>query len=193
MRDRATSKRAKLRIHSARAICHSDNAGPDGSCHHGQVDDRIAVQDTYPEDFAHCFGCGRYNQAGHQLKTFAAGDETITEHEPAPIYTGAGEFAYGGLIASLIDCHCVGTAMSNYYHREGREVGEGDEIWCVTGRLTVNYLAPTPIDQEVTLRARIEEVTDKKTVLKCRFYSGETQTAEGEVVAVRVPPSWRGT
>ena len=28
----------------------------------------------------------------------------------------------------------------------------------------------------------IEEVTDKKTLVRCRFYSGETQTAQGEVI-----------
>ena len=61
----------------------------------------------------------------------------------------------------------------------------------MTGRLSVNYLSPTPIDRAVTLRATLEEVTDRKTVVRCRFYSGETQTAEGEVVAVRVPNSWR--
>jgi len=72
-----------------------------------------------------------------------------------------------------------------------RDVGEGEEIWCVTGRLSVDFLAPTPIDQPVTLRATIDEVTDRKTVVRCRFYSGETQTAEGEVIAVRVPNSWR--
>ena len=81
--------------------------------------------------------------------------------------------------------------MSNYYRREGREVGEGDEIWCVTARLTVNYLKPTPIDTEVTLRARIEDVTEKKTLVRCHLFSGDTQTAEGEVVVVRVPLSWR--
>ena len=75
--------------------------------------------------------------------------------------------------------------------REGREVGEGEEIWCVTGRLSVDYLAPTPIDRPVTLRATIEEVGDRKTVVKCRVFSGDTQTATGEVVAVRVPDSWR--
>ena len=81
--------------------------------------------------------------------------------------------------------------MSNYYRREGREVGEGEEIWCVTGRLTVNYLAPTPIDQEIELRTMIVECTDKKTILETRVYSDGRHVADGEVIAVRVPPTWR--
>ena len=61
----------------------------------------------------------------------------------------------------------------------------------MTGNLTVSYLAPTPIDQDVTLRANIEECGERKTIVACRFYSGETQTAEGRVIAIRVPNSWR--
>jgi acyl-coenzyme A thioesterase PaaI-like protein len=33
-----------------------------------------AVQDHYPEEFAHCFGCGRLNIEGHQLKTYVEGE-----------------------------------------------------------------------------------------------------------------------
>ena len=149
-----------------------------------------AIQDKMSGN--HCYGCGTENPLGMQIKSHWHGDESVCVYKPRPEQcAGPTRYLYGGTIASLIDCHCCGTAMANYYRREGRDVGEGEEIWCVTGRLTVNYLAPTPIDREVTLRATIEEVTEKKTVLRCRFFSGETQTAEGEVIAVRVPPSWR--
>ena len=81
--------------------------------------------------------------------------------------------------------------MSNYYKVEGREIGEAPEIWCVTGRLTVNYLAPTPIDQEIVLRATIDEYDGRKTRVKCRVFSGDVQTAEGDVIAVRVGEDWK--
>jgi acyl-CoA thioesterase FadM len=55
----------------------------------------------------------------------------------------------------------------------------------------VNYLAPTPIDQEIVVRATIEECGEKKTLVKSRVYSGDKQTAEGEVIAIRVPDSWK--
>ena len=127
-----------------------------------------------------------------QIKSYRDGDETVCTYTPRPEQcAGPTQFLYGGTIASLIDCHSVGTALANYYRREGRDVGEGEEIWCVTGRLSVDYLAPTPIDHPVTLRATIEEVTEKKTVVRCRFFSGETQTAAGEVIVVRVTNSWR--
>jgi acyl-coenzyme A thioesterase PaaI-like protein len=127
-----------------------------------------------------------------QIKSYRDGDETVCTYTPRPEQSaGPLQYVYGGTIASIIDCHCIGTAIANYYRKEGREVGEGDEIWCVTGRLTVNYLAPTPIDRDVNLRAVIAECHEKKTVVTCRVYSGDTQTAEGEVIAIRVPNSWR--
>ena len=149
-----------------------------------------AIQDRIPHN--HCYGCGADNPDGMQIKSYWDGDETVCSYTPLPEQSaGPLQYLYGGTIASLIDCHSVGTAMANYYRREGREIGEGEPIWCVTGRLTVNFLAPTPIDRDVTLRAAIGECHDTKTIVTCRFYSGDTQTAEGEVIAVRVPPSWR--
>lgn len=149
-----------------------------------------AIQDRIADN--HCYGCGTENPDGMQIKSHWQGDESVCVYTPRPNQcAGPVDYLYGGTIASLIDCHCVGTAMGNYYRREGREVGEGEQIWCVTGSLSVNYLAPTPIDRDVTLRATIEEADDKKTRLRCRFYSGDLQTAEGEVIAVRVPLSWR--
>ena len=149
-----------------------------------------AIQDRIANN--HCYGCGAENPLGMQIKSHWDGEESVCVYQPRPEQSaGPQQFLYGGTIASLIDCHSVGTALANYYRREGRDVGEGEEIWCVTGRLCVDYLKPTPIDRHVTLRATIEEVTDRKTVLRCRVYSGETQTAQGEVIAIRVPDSWR--
>ena len=149
-----------------------------------------AIQDRLEGN--HCYGCGADNDKGLQIKSHWQGDECICRYRPRPEQcAGPEQYVYGGTIASLIDCHSVGTALSNYYKLEGREVGDGEEIWCVTGKLTVNYLAPTPIDRELELRSRIEEVGERKTLVKCEVYSGDTQTAKGEVIAVRVPASWR--
>ncbi|MBT8087040.1 MAG: PaaI family thioesterase [Gammaproteobacteria bacterium] len=149
-----------------------------------------AVQDRLRDN--HCYGCGADNNKGLQIKSHWQGDESVCRYTPRPEQcAGPTRFVYGGTIASVIDCHSVGTALSNYYRLEGREVGEGAEIWCVTGRLTVSYLEPTPIDQEIVLRATIEDCGEKKTQVKCRVFSGDRQTAEGDVIAIRVPESWR--
>ncbi len=127
-----------------------------------------------------------------QIKSYFDGTVSTCRYQPRPEQcAGPEQFVYGGTIASLIDCHCVGTAIAMHYQREGREVGEGEPIWCVTGRLTVNYVKPTPIDRPVELRATVVDSTEKKTVLTCTVSSDDEVTANGEVIAVRVPSSWR--
>ena len=82
-----------------------------------------AFQDYYPENLAHCYGCGRENAQGHQIKTFWDGDETVTHFQPRPEHTAIPGFVYGGLLASLIDCHGTGSAAAAMYRAENRDNG----------------------------------------------------------------------
>ncbi len=149
-----------------------------------------AVQDLMPRN--HCYGCGPDNPDGLQIKSYWQDDVCVCTYTPRPEQcAGPLQYLYGGTLASLIDCHSVGTAVANYYRLEGREIGEEPEIWCVTGQLSVNYLEPTPIDRDVTLRASIKECTERKTIVKCRAYSGDTLVAAAKVIAIRVPASWK--
>lgn len=149
-----------------------------------------AIQDRFSDN--HCYGCGADNPLGMQIKSHWDGKVSTCTYVPRPEQSaGPTHILYGGTIASIIDCHSVGTAIANYYDREGRTVDSEPPIWCVTGRLTVNYLKPTPIDKPVELRATVAECTEKKTILNCTVSSDGEVTAEGEVVAVRVPYSWR--
>ena len=92
----------------------------------------------------------------------------------------------GGIIATLIDCHCMGTAVAEAYKREHRPLGSLPEYRYATGTLSVKYLKPTP-NTKVQLRAKVTEVKGRKTVLSCDFYSDNGEkTAEANVVAIRV-------
>ena len=100
----------------------------------------LAFQDQYPEQFSHCFGCGRNNPAGHQIKSYWDGDRTIARFTPGPQYTGGvPEHAYGGLVASLMDCHGAATAFA--YARRDSDADE--DIRYVTASLTVDFRRPT--------------------------------------------------
>ena len=96
----------------------------------------------------------------------------------------------GGIIATLIDCHCICTAIAAAYRAEGREIGAGERIWFATGSLNVSYKRPTPIIEEVTLRAQIKDVKERKTLLTCSLYSEGEERAQGELLAIRVPLEW---
>jgi acyl-coenzyme A thioesterase PaaI-like protein len=92
---------------------------------------------------------------------------------------------YGGLVASLIDCHSIWTAIAWTYREEGREHGSLPAISYVTGTLNVSYLRPSALDSPVVLRARVTELHPKKALVTCELFSGDVQTAQGNVVAVR--------
>jgi acyl-coenzyme A thioesterase PaaI-like protein len=92
---------------------------------------------------------------------------------------------YGGLIASLIDCHSIWTAIAATYKAEGREHGAPPTISYVTGTLTVRFLRPTPLDIPIQLRARMTELHARKALVTCAVHAGDQITTEGHVVAVR--------
>lgn len=150
----------------------------------------LAFQDTYPDELAHCYGCGRLNEHGYQIKTVWDGDESVTRFLPAPYHTAVPGFVYGGLIASLIDCHSTGTAAAAKYREEGREMGSEPPLRFVTGSLHVDYLKPTPQGVELEIRGRVKEVKGRKVVVESTLLANGVATARGEVVAVQMPENF---
>jgi acyl-coenzyme A thioesterase PaaI-like protein len=150
-----------------------------------------AIQDYYPDELSHCYGCGRNNPAGHQVKTYWApdGKGTIAHYTPRPEHTAIPGFVYGGLIASLVDCHGTGTAAAAAYRAAGREPGTTPALRFVTGSLQVSYLAPTPLGVELELRGTPVEVKEKKVVVDITVAANGQITARGQVIAVRMPES----
>ncbi len=94
----------------------------------------------------------------------------------------------GGVIATLIDCHSVCTAIANEYKGEKRDLDSQPAIWCVTASLKVDYLKPTPIDTALKLRASILKKEGRKIWLCCDVFSNKLKTVKAEVLAVRVNP-----
>ena len=74
--------------------------------------DYLVFQDSYPDDVSHCYGCGRLNPHGLQIKSYWEGEEAVCRYRPQPYHTAIPGYVYGGLIASLIDCHSTGTASA---------------------------------------------------------------------------------
>ena len=151
----------------------------------------IAIQDIYPEDFSHCFGCGRLNEHGHQIKSRVEGDRVVASFNPEPWHLSVPGFTYGGLIASLIDCHAMATAAAATYRAEGREPGSEPPLRFVTASLKVDYLKPTPIGP-LELSARAHDVGKRKVLVDVELSAGGEVTARGAVVAVRIPGTMQG-
>lgn len=149
-----------------------------------------AFQDYYPDNVAHCYGCGAKNDHGHRIKTHWEGEESVTRFTPEAHHTAIPGFVYGGLIASLIDCHSTGTAAAAMYRAEGREMDSLPAFRFVTGSLHVNYLKPTPLGGELEIRGRVKEIKGRKVVVESTVYADGVATATGEVVAVQMPESF---
>jgi acyl-coenzyme A thioesterase PaaI-like protein len=146
-----------------------------------------AIQDFYPDDVSHCYGCGRLNEHGHQLKTRWDGDETVSRFTPWPEHIAIPGYVYGGLIASLIDCHGTGSAAAAAYREAGREPGSEPAFRFVTASLKVKYLQPTPMGVELEIRGVIEEIKGRRVVVSATVSADGEICATGEVVAVQMP------
>jgi acyl-coenzyme A thioesterase PaaI-like protein len=146
-----------------------------------------SIQDFYPDDVAQCYGCGRANEHGLQLKSYWDGDETVAVLQPRPYHTAIPGFVYGGLIASLIDCHGTGTAAAAAYREAGREMGSQPAFRFVTASLKVDYLRPTPLGPPLEVRGTIEEIKGRKVVVGATVTVEGQVCARGQVVAVQMP------
>lgn len=146
-----------------------------------------AFQDYYPDDLAYCYGCGRLNEHGYQIKSYWEGDEAVSHFKPKPYHTAVPGYVYGGLIASLIDCHSTGTAAAARYRAENRPMDSLPAIRFLTASLKVDYLKPTPIDTVLELRATVEEIKGRKVTVEVRLYANNDICARGKVITVQMP------
>lgn len=150
------------------------------------MDDK-AFQDYYPDELSHCFGCGRLNSHGHQLKSYWDGDETVAVFEPEPYHMAIPGYVYGGLIASIIDCHGTGSAAAAAYRDAAREMDSDPPFRFVTASLSVDYLRPTPLGVPLVVRGQIKELSGRKVVVSATVAAEGEICARGEVVAVQMP------
>ena len=146
-----------------------------------------AIQDFYPDDLSRCYGCARLNEHGHQLKTRWDGDETVSIFTPWPEHIAIPGYVYGGLIASLIDCHGTGTAAAAAYREAGREPGTEPAFRFVTASLKARYLRPTPMGVPLEIRGRVEEIKGRKVVVTAEVSAAGELCVTGEVIAVEMP------
>ena len=151
-----------------------------------------AIQDIYPDDFAWCYGCGRLNKDGHHFRTGWDGDKTKTVYEPKSDHMAIPGFVYGGVIASLIDCHGTGSASLALHRKNGFDV-EDDAIppRFVTASLHVDFMKPTPEGVPLIAIGSLTEIHPKKWKVETEVYADEILCARGVVEAVVMPGTFK--
>lgn len=169
---------------------------------------RRAVQDTWPA--LTCWGCGPANPEGLRLRSYASPDGrtlAATFRPRSAFDSGWAGVAYGGLLASLVDCNSIWTAMVARNRADGLPPDAPPAVRYVTSRLSVDYLRPTPLDRPIHVRSRVDGPVGRRTrVLTELGPVGRSTTAidprdpvdeptaTGEVLAVAVedPPDGEG-
>jgi len=151
-----------------------------------------AIQDIYPDDYAWCYGCGRLNENGYQLRTGWFGEKTVTYYTPRPEHKSIPGFVYGGLLASLMDCHGTGSAALFLHRKNGNEIGDGvAPPRFVTASLKVDYQHPTPDGETLKAIGTVEEIHPKKYKVYTEIFAGDKLVVTGEVIAVVMPKTFR--
>ena len=147
-----------------------------------------AIQDAYPSAFAHCYGCGPLNPEGLHLRSRLVGDETVAEFTAPEKYSGGvpGK-AYGGLVASLLDCHGTASAAAFAGRAEGVAIGGGRPLSrFVTASLKVDFRSPAPLGVPLAIRGRLRSIDGRKARVDLSLSAGETVCATGEMLAIRL-------
>ena len=146
-----------------------------------------AFQDNWMHN--ECWGCGCNNEHGLHLKSYWSEDKSICEWMPSESHkAGPTGYLNGGVIATIIDCHSVSTAIADGYKLENRDLNSEPIIWYVTASIKIDYHKPVPIDKPVRLKAKVTMREGRKLLVVCKLFSGEDKCASAEVLAVKVPP-----
>ncbi len=131
-----------------------------------------------------CFGCGWANQQGLGLQSFVKDDLLIAEYTPQAHHEAFTGILNGGIIGTLLDCHCNWAAAYHLMNQANRS-----ELPCtVTAEYTITMKQPTPTDQTIHLTAKVIEASERKAVVEGTLGTVNQVTALCRGVFVAVKP-----
>ena len=141
-----------------------------------------SLQEQYAPQNA-CWGCGPANAEGLRIRSFPQGEEVVAEWKPEPKYEAFPGVLNGGIIGTLLDCHCNWTGA---YHLMQKT--KQDQAPCtVTAEYAIKLLRPTPTNGSIFLSAKVVDSTgDRATVEGTLSAGGKVcATCRGIFVAVK--------
>lgn len=145
-----------------------------------------AIQDLFPEDGTRCFGCGKNNEKGLQIKTFCEEGECVCTFKPEPHHIAYPEIGCGGIISTILDCHSINTAMFVAYKAQNRDVGSKPDMIYATKSMTVNFLKPAPMKEVWVFKAKVTRFSERRIDIECKVYANEVEFANGTVIAAKI-------
>ncbi|WP_045214193.1 PaaI family thioesterase [Desulfonatronovibrio magnus] len=150
---------------------------------------KFCIQDNYPQQYCHCYGCGKENPEGLRIKSWWDGQQALARFTPRDEHIALPGYVYGGLIASIIDCHGIATASARAAAEKDSEKHRLKRY--VTAALNVDFLKPTPLGIELEIRGMAQEFHRRKVKVKVEIFVENIITAQGVVIAVPMPDSMK--
>lgn len=141
-----------------------------------------SLQEKYAPNNS-CFGCGPANAEGLRIRSFPKGEEVVSEWTPQSEYEAFPGVLNGGIIGTLLDCHCNWTAAWHLM----KKAGANHPPCTVTADYAIKLLRPTPSNGPVFLSANVVESTDDRATVEGTLRADEKvcATCRGTFVAVK--------
>lgn len=133
----------------------------------------------------HCYGCGADNDKGLKIKSFLVGDEGVSTWRAQEHHCSYPGYLNGGIACTLIDCHSAWTAIALQCKEQGISIEDSPDAktgW--TRAMYVEFLRPTPLDKEITLKAKIKAKGKTSRTLACSLYADGQECVRAEVTVV---------
>ncbi len=129
-----------------------------------------------------CFGCGPANPRGLRIRSVVEGDDVVLRFRAEPHHAAFPGVVNGGIIGVLFDCHLNWAAA----HALMRASGADQVPPTVTADYAVKLKRPTPLDADITIRARAVEIVGNRCTVEGTLEAGGkvTATCRGTFVAV---------
>jgi acyl-coenzyme A thioesterase PaaI-like protein len=131
-----------------------------------------SLQEQYAPENS-CWGCGPANPEGLRIRSFPKNGEVVAEWKSQPKYEAFPGVLNGGIIGTLLDCHCNWTAA--YHLMKG--AGADHPPCTVTAEYSIKLLRPTPTNGAISLAAHV--VDDNASPAR----TGDRATIEGTLSA----------
>jgi len=144
--------------------------------------DNLSLQERYSPGSI-CFGCGPANPKGLNIRSFVRGTEVVATWQAEKHHEAFPGMLNGGIIGSLLDCHCNWTAAWHLMQRDHLEAPP----CTVTADYAIKLLRPTPTDGPIELIAHVvEAAADRATIEGILNAAGKPRaTCRGTFVALQ--------
>lgn len=141
-----------------------------------------SLQETYAPHGI-CFGCGVMNEKGLRIRSFQENGEFVCDWRAQPHHQAFPGMVNGGIIGSLLDCHCNWAAAVHLMQKNGKAAPD----CTVTAEYTIKLLAPTPFDRPLRLRARVLDSSARRANVEGELSADGTvcATCTGVFVTVK--------